>query len=519
MNYKENLKELVEQAVNDLQKRISELSIGAMHPVYLYDTTPRWKHMLHWLLLTTKLKVPEIPLNEPDVFEMMSGVAKFEGHPYLPERSIFFLGSVWELPGIGQKCCTRALKESGAVHSFFELVQVTKQALSYTQEGKDSLDDACGNALIGYIFTYLFLRYPVEWNRRYCQFMHPICMRTKEEEEVEQRYADLHPDIHPFHAKEEEYEDPEYEYEYEYEGARYVKEEEEYAEWYYAIRVYQLSPEERRYKHYWEDVLMLLPDDDNDSNKHDISLYSWILRNRSYEGYPDSPPIVSEIETENVLCNIRKEMIKEGTLIAIPYAEEELKGTCSDFWTWLNEEEAYRNDPELERIACYCPSAITYRQKLEMLHIAAECGSVEETFQPQFGVQKPVQPYDERRRMVSLQAAKRKNARFQDLKAYFDSFTKFSVDTESGRLFDECTEGEIQVYLRNIDHRDLVKALVLYHPAQRAHIFEKGFGFRSQFSLLEEFECLTQLQDFCLTECVQAAEKIENILDTRIKKD
>lgn len=486
MDDKENFQELVERAANNLQE---VLSLYSMRPFYLYNTIPRWSKMLDWLLRTVGLKVPEIPLNEPDVFEMMSAVAELEGHPYLPERSIFFLGSVWELPGIGQKCCARALKELGAVHSFFELVQVTKKALAYTRKGKVSLDDACGNALKGYVFTYLFLRCPAEWNRRYCQFMHPICMREKEEEESEQKYADMCRDIHPFYT-----------------------EEEEYTEWYYAIRVYKISPKERRYKHYWEDALMLLPDDDNDDNRHYMFLFPWVLRSRLYEGYPESPAGVFEIETENVFCNIKKAMIKEGTLIAIPYAEEELKGTCSDFWTWLNEEKEYRKDPELERIACYCPSVITYQQKLELLHIAAECYIVEETFQPQFCTEKPMQPYDERRRMVSLQEEKRKSARFQDLKAYFDSFTKFSADTESGKLFEECTEEEIQSCLRKICNQDLVKAFVLYHPAQRAHILEKGLGFRLQITLLEDFEYLTQPQNLCLTECAQAAKKIENIL-------
>lgn len=99
----------------------------------------------------------------------------------------------------------------------------------------------------------------------------------------------------------------------------------------------------------------------------------------------------------------------------------------------------------------------------------------------------------------------------KELKEYSDSFTEFSIKTESAELFQKAAEEECAAYLRQIDNLDLSWAFLLYYPSDRNRIL-KELTTRLQIEILENMMYITQTDMVSLQKCIDAEKKIADVI-------
>lgn len=224
------------------------------------------------------------------------------------------------------------------------------------------------------------------------------------------------------------------------------------------------------------------------------------------------------VDIDTVIQSMEKISIKEGILAIEGYGLLVLQGTCLDFWKWLYEEQAFRKDGILTKIACYAENDEVRADKQKLLEVVEKYDEyiVSDLVVPvAFHSDKQLLSYTQRRRIVARDVEMERNRYFKELQKYSHSLTKFSMETESAALFRQSTQKQCQRYLRDIDTYDLCRAFVLYDPAQRDWIME-AISIRLRNMLLEDMKWYVQGEEFSLDDCVQSEYKITGII-RRIK--
>jgi hypothetical protein len=199
-------------------------------------------------------------------------------------------------------------------------------------------------------------------------------------------------------------------------------------------------------KRYWEGEELLNLDDDEE-------LYSSI----------DFVKDFLELSHMDVDAMIRHlpEVWKEGFINVWIYGEVALEGTYWDFWKWENESNLYHNDKVLTAIACYCSDDKVLENKKKLLEAAMKYIARDDYQNVSFHCDKPTVGYAQRRREISWKAAVEDNAWLKELKAYSRTFTRFSIETTSARLFRESTPDERRRYWKEIPTKDWCQAFIL----------------------------------------------------------
>jgi hypothetical protein len=131
---------------------------------------------------------------------------------------------------------------------------------------------------------------------------------------------------------------------------------------------------------------------------------------------------------------------------------------------------------------------------------------------------KPTVGYAERHREIAWKLEVEINEWLKEAKAYSRAFTRFSIETESARLFRQSSTKERRSFWRKIPYADWGRAFILYFPDQRECVLQEMTDPGRQARMLEEMKAFAKSKDFSLSECVEAENRILEQM-TQLKED
>jgi hypothetical protein len=162
----------------------------------------------------------------------------------------------------------------------------------------------------------------------------------------------------------------------------------------------------------------------------------------------------------------------------------------------------------LTRIACYCADEEVRENKRKLLELAGKYIPRDDYQKVCFQYEEPTVGYGQRRREIAWKIEAGINARLKELKAYSRTFTRFSIETESARMFCQSTVEERRNYMGEITNADWCRAFILYFPSQRECMLQEVYSPGIQARILQDMKGFAKSKDFSLSECVEAEKRI-----------